>query len=194
MLTVTNTAGNYTWSYTLSDNTLADTDTVVDADADRGADDEVFENFSVDVTDWTGDHAILDTLNIAINDDGPTTITPTSLLRPNAAGGPFTGFLDADINIDDNVGADQPGRFRSRDYQRRSGRRDRKGSTANCDLWWSEHSLVSGQPGSPAGQLRINDRVGSGALPEVVPVVEEISASISGASAGVRLPSGSAAG
>ena len=109
VLTVTNTAGNYTWSYTLSDNTLAHTDTVVDANSDRGADDQVFDNFSVDVTDSDGDHAILDTLNIAINDDGPTTITPTSLLLPNAAGGPFTGFLDADINIDDNVGADQPG-------------------------------------------------------------------------------------
>ena len=32
VLTVTNTAGNYTWSYTLSDNTLAHTDTVVDAE------------------------------------------------------------------------------------------------------------------------------------------------------------------
>ena len=75
VLTVTNTAGNYTWSYTLSDNTLAHTDTVVDADSDRGADDQVFDNFSVDVTDRTA------TMPSSTPSTSPSTTTAQQRLR-----------------------------------------------------------------------------------------------------------------
>ena len=65
------------------------------------------------ITDKDGDSASA-VLNIGQNlvflDDGPTTIAPALAMLPNAVGATFTGSLDApDGNIDDNVGADQPG-------------------------------------------------------------------------------------
>ena len=75
VLTVTNTAGVYTWSYTLSDNLLShtDTDTVIDGDSDRGVADQVAgEAFAVRVTDNEGDVSTETTLDITVNDDGPT--------------------------------------------------------------------------------------------------------------------------
>ena len=75
VLTVTNTAGVYTWSYTLSDNLLShtDTDSVTDGDSDRGVADQVAgEAFAVRVTDNEGDVSTETTLDITVNDDGPT--------------------------------------------------------------------------------------------------------------------------
>ena len=75
VLTVTNTAGVYTWSYTLSDNLLShtDTDPVIDGDSDRGVADQVAgEAFAVRVTDNEGDVSTETTLDITVNDDGPT--------------------------------------------------------------------------------------------------------------------------
>ena len=45
-----------------------------------------------------------------MQDDVPTTIAPNLAMLLNAVGATFTGFLDTpDGNIDNNVGADQPG-------------------------------------------------------------------------------------
>ena len=77
VLTVTNNAGSYSWSYTLSDNTLTHTNTTnAPPPGDRGVADQVFDNFTVVVEDSEGETAT-DTLTIAINDDGPTAANDT---------------------------------------------------------------------------------------------------------------------
>ncbi|MBD9484678.1 retention module-containing protein [Pseudomonas sp. PDM14] len=58
-------AGN--WTYTLTDNTLDHTDPNA-----TGADDQLFDNFSVRVFDLDNDVSPTVPLTIAINDDGPT--------------------------------------------------------------------------------------------------------------------------
>ena len=108
VLTVTAGVSGYTWSYTLSDNTLDHTDTVVDADSDRGADDQVFDNFATKVVDTDGDStadngiSASETLTIAINDDGPSIIAPNSVLsnQPNVV---LTAELDVDYGADGGV-------------------------------------------------------------------------------------------
>ncbi|WP_432288653.1 tandem-95 repeat protein (plasmid) [Aminobacter sp. BA135] len=76
VLTVTNTAGTYSWSYTLSNNLLSHDDNAlsgVDGDSDRGAaDQKPGDNFQVRVEDSDGDVSAPDTLTITVNDDGPT--------------------------------------------------------------------------------------------------------------------------
>ncbi|MCK7474082.1 MAG: hypothetical protein MZV49_12400 [Rhodopseudomonas palustris] len=74
VLTVTSDgAAHYSWSYTLTQNLLSHDDTVVDGDGDRGAaDQKPGEAFLVRATDHEGDVSTTDTLNITVNDDGPT--------------------------------------------------------------------------------------------------------------------------
>ncbi|MCA6122754.1 hypothetical protein J6500_12730 [Bradyrhizobium sp. WSM 1704] len=70
---------------------------------------------SVVTTDSDGDSSTTATAlldlggNIQFGDDGPKTIVPDPAIMSNAAGAMFSGFLDADHNIDNNVGADQSG-------------------------------------------------------------------------------------
>ncbi|MGJ8687298.1 MAG: VWA domain-containing protein, partial [Spongiibacteraceae bacterium] len=85
-----------TWSYLLSDNTLDhnDIDKTGDGDSDRGADDQVFDNFATRVTDSDGDStadngiSASEIITVAVNDDGPEL-------------GAFT-----DISIDNEVGSE----------------------------------------------------------------------------------------
>ncbi|MFD2208109.1 beta strand repeat-containing protein, partial [Kiloniella antarctica] len=74
-LVVSEDAGSYTWTYTLSDNTLDHSDTsTTDGDSDRGAADTVPDNFGVRVTDNDGDVSSTGTIAINIEDDGPTAV------------------------------------------------------------------------------------------------------------------------
>ena len=75
VLTVTSDgAGNYSWSYTLSDNLLThDDNSTTDGDSDRGAaDQKPGEAFDVRATDSDGSISAVEVLNITVNDDGPT--------------------------------------------------------------------------------------------------------------------------
>ncbi|MCD6527108.1 MAG: type I secretion C-terminal target domain-containing protein, partial [Desulfuromonas sp.] len=110
-LTVTGDgSGNYSWSYTLSDNTLDHTNTTAVGPADQ-----VFDNFATRVIDSDGDSTATDgidaaeTLTIAINDDGPTAVDPNTAYLVNNIAESTTVPLDFDTNVDDNYGADQGG-------------------------------------------------------------------------------------
>uniref|UniRef100_UPI0021C9CCD3 DUF5801 repeats-in-toxin domain-containing protein n=1 Tax=Bradyrhizobium sp. Bra78 TaxID=2926010 RepID=UPI0021C9CCD3 len=46
---------------------------------------------------------------LTFHDDGPSTISPDYAILNNSIGASFTAYLDFDHNIDNNVGADQPG-------------------------------------------------------------------------------------
>ncbi|PWE18606.1 hypothetical protein DDZ18_03100 [Marinicauda salina] len=100
-LTVTETDGVYTWTYTLDDNTTDHPD-----DASTGTDEGVFDQFDVVVTDSDGDEAS-DTLDIAINDDGPTALD--DLFVQDEENAPVSGnVLDNNGSGADTPGADDP--------------------------------------------------------------------------------------
>ncbi|WP_063694591.1 DUF5801 repeats-in-toxin domain-containing protein [Bradyrhizobium stylosanthis] len=66
------------------------------------------------ITDKDGDSAnSSSSINIGqaltFHDDGPSTISPDYAILNNSIGASFTGYLDVDHNIDNNVGADQLG-------------------------------------------------------------------------------------
>jgi large repetitive protein len=93
VLTVTLTNGNYTYSYTLTDNTSGDATT---------------DSFSVVLTDSDGDSAN-DTLVISIVDDEPIARDDTDAL-PSGSYGPETGnVLSGDGTTSGAGGADTPG-------------------------------------------------------------------------------------
>ena len=93
VLTVTGPGGGYTWSYTLSDNTLNHTNTSTDLiPGDRGLADQVTDAFTVIVTDSDNTQGS-DTLTILVNDDGPiaapnsNSVNEGALLSVSAASG-----------------------------------------------------------------------------------------------------------
>ena len=109
-LTVTNTAGSYTWSYTLADNLLTHDDTIVggDGDSNRGtADQKPGEAFLVRVTDSDSDVSATDTLNITVNDDAPTANADIDSVKEDgsllADGNVLTGTGGSDVNGTDGV-------------------------------------------------------------------------------------------
>ncbi|WP_319497885.1 DUF5801 repeats-in-toxin domain-containing protein [uncultured Cohaesibacter sp.] len=64
------------------------------------------------ITDGDGDSASSTTasaLDIVFEDDGPAAIQTENAYLLNSSGATFTGDLDLDVNIDDNVGQDQLG-------------------------------------------------------------------------------------
>ena len=69
------------------------------------------ETFTYQVTDANG-NTTTSTITIDIIDDVPRPIAPVPLVGSNKAGTSATAFLDSDDNIDNNVGADQPGTVR----------------------------------------------------------------------------------
>ena len=80
--------------------------------ANNGADTvNAAESFTYVVTDAVGNTAT-GTININIVDDVPQPIAPKPLVGSNVAGTSAIAFLDSDNNIDNNVGADQPGTVR----------------------------------------------------------------------------------
>jgi VCBS repeat-containing protein len=75
VLTVTVSAGVYSYSYTLTTNLTTHPDTIngADGDGDRGAADPVAgDSFAVRVTDNEGDVSPTDTINVTVLDDGPS--------------------------------------------------------------------------------------------------------------------------
>ena len=72
---------------------------------------DVAESFTYRVTDASGNTAT-GTITVNIVDDVPQPIAPVPLVGSNVAGTSATAFLDSDDNIDNNVGADQPGTVR----------------------------------------------------------------------------------
>ncbi|WP_119307925.1 DUF5801 repeats-in-toxin domain-containing protein, partial [Cohaesibacter haloalkalitolerans] len=64
------------------------------------------------ITDGDGDSASSTTasaLDIVFEDDGPAAIQTENAYLLNSSGATFTGDLDLDVNIDDNIGQDQLG-------------------------------------------------------------------------------------
>ncbi len=108
VLTVTGTGGNYQWTYELTNNltTHADNDTQ-DGDSDRGTADQVpGEAFDVRVIDDDGDISPPATIDIVVNDDGPTAVDDTNALAEGTVA-PVTG----DVLLNDTTGADVPAAF-----------------------------------------------------------------------------------
>ena len=102
VLTVTETAGVYSWSYTLSDNTTDHPD-----DTSTGTSEGIADEFSVTVTDSDGDVSAEDTLTVAVLDDGPEVLAKTDLIFANTPedGDSGTAVFDYSIGADDHVGA-----------------------------------------------------------------------------------------
>ncbi|TLS97269.1 beta strand repeat-containing protein, partial [Aliarcobacter cibarius] len=94
LLTVTNTNGAYSWSYTLGDNTLKHTT--------QGANiDGIEDTFSVTVKDSDGDTSAADTLTVTIKDDVPTvnfTDAINNTTTPTIAIGTWSETIGADNN------------------------------------------------------------------------------------------------
>ena len=112
VLTVTNTSGVYTWSYTLTNN-LPHGDTVTsDGDGISGVADQITgEAFKVLLTGQDGD-TDTSTLDITVNDDSPIPVISQHAVLTNGDNNPVevTGFeLDLDTNLLNNYGADQSG-------------------------------------------------------------------------------------
>ncbi|MDH3980777.1 MAG: type I secretion C-terminal target domain-containing protein, partial [Gammaproteobacteria bacterium] len=103
-LLVTLNGGTYEWEYTLTSNLLTHTDTsVTDGDSDRGADDQQpGEVLQLRVFDNEGDVSQPVTLDITVNDDGPSDFEPTPVILVNSGDGSGSGPLD----MFDNMGAD----------------------------------------------------------------------------------------
>ncbi|PSS59656.1 hypothetical protein C6558_37340 [Ensifer sp. NM-2] len=97
------TGATFTYSYLLQDNSTGHTS--------AGPDGGVFDNFTVAVTDEDGSSTSA-VLNVEITDDTPSAIDPDHLHLTNKAGTEAIAYLDADRNVDDNVGADQGGTVR----------------------------------------------------------------------------------
>ncbi|TLT02733.1 Ig-like domain-containing protein, partial [Aliarcobacter cibarius] len=93
LLTVTNTNGAYTWSYTLDGNTTHTT---------QGANiDGIKDEFSVTVKDSDGDTSAADTLTVTIKDDVVTAVDHTNALTPAE-----DTAVTVDIKGDVTAGAD----------------------------------------------------------------------------------------
>ncbi len=90
---------DYTWTYTLNDNTLDHTD-ITDADGDGivGLSDIVLDPFTVRVTDDDGDQA-QDSLIVGVTDDGPIAVD-------DATTGAFDTPVTYDVVANDLEGAD----------------------------------------------------------------------------------------
>jgi hypothetical protein len=93
-LTVIATDGAYTWSYTLSDNTLDHP-----ANPGSGTSEGIVDSFSVTVTDSDGDVSASDTLTVAVLDDGPDVLATTDLIFANSSQ-TGTGVFDYSIGAD----------------------------------------------------------------------------------------------
>ena len=95
-LTINENNGAYTWSYTLETNLLTHNDTsTTDGDSDRGAADQVMgEAFQIRVMDSEGDVSVPKTLDITVNDDGPSDFNPTPVILVNSGDGSGSGPLD----------------------------------------------------------------------------------------------------
>jgi len=94
ILTVTVADGSYSWSYTLSGNTLNHPDT-----GQTGTDDQVPDDFAVRVIDSDGDEAAAP-FTIQVNDDGPVTQQIQDGIIGNFAG-TLHGIADVDFGADD---------------------------------------------------------------------------------------------
>ncbi|WP_321529807.1 tandem-95 repeat protein [uncultured Desulfuromonas sp.] len=70
-------------------------------------DDEDELSLFIDVT--AGDTTFTDAFTVTVEDDSPLNIMPDAAELPNLPLGTFTGNLDFDGQIEDNIGADQPG-------------------------------------------------------------------------------------
>ncbi|WP_271077127.1 beta strand repeat-containing protein [Aurantiacibacter sp. MUD61] len=102
VLTVSENAGVYSWSYTLSGNTTDHPD-----DTSTGTAEGITDSFNVTVTDSDGDSAG-DVLDVAVLDDGPTAADDALTQSPENA--PIVGDVKADNgNGVDVEGADQAG-------------------------------------------------------------------------------------
>ena len=97
-----NSDGSYTYTLTKPYDT--------DPAANNGANEEENrDSFTYKVTDANG-NTTTGTIYVDIVDDTPTAIDPDYAFMRNVAGASATGIaLDVDSNIDNNVGADQPG-------------------------------------------------------------------------------------
>jgi VCBS repeat-containing protein len=95
VLTVNETTGEYSFSQTGA------------YTHDSGADSDSGK-VTVTLTDSDGSIKIA-ILDLTIDDMGPSAISPKGAYLLNESGTSFTGVLDIDSNIEDNIGADQPG-------------------------------------------------------------------------------------
>ena len=90
-----NGEGEYSWTYTLTDNTLDHAGVNL-----TGTEDQLFDVFSVVATDNEGDPAGPQALTIAINDDGPTAVNDDSSLSEDATS------VSGNVLVNDIAGAD----------------------------------------------------------------------------------------
>ena len=96
--------GDGSWEYTLSTPITNDSPSApAGTNGLQGPD-----SFQVQMYDGA-DYSTAQTLTINIMDDAPVGIIPDGALLDNQAGATFTTYLDLDHNIDNNIGADQPG-------------------------------------------------------------------------------------
>ncbi|PLX91046.1 MAG: hypothetical protein C0620_12260 [Desulfuromonas sp.] len=113
---VTNLANDYEVAYTVTLSEAVEHAFVGDGSGvlyDESAlaeQDEDELSFFIDVT--AGDTTFTNAFSVTIEDDSPLDIMPVAAELPNLALGTFTGYLDIDGQIEDNVGADQPGGVR----------------------------------------------------------------------------------
>ena len=94
---------DYSWTYTLDGNTLDHDEVDV-----TGAGDQVFDSFTVVVTDSDGDSDD-GVLNVAINDDGPTAFYPDSIHVVLGIENPTITTVTKALNFMANAGADGVG-------------------------------------------------------------------------------------
>ena len=65
---------------------------------------------TLNYTDADGDVIqLFNDVTIVVENDVPTTVSPQPAVLTNFAGVSFTGTLDLDADVDNNIGADQPG-------------------------------------------------------------------------------------
>lgn len=94
--------GQYSWTYTLSDNTLDHSGA-----GQTGSADQVLDVFSVQATDSEGDAAPAQSLTIRINDDGPQAFQPESVVILDQGAG--TRVVSGDLHFAGQAGADGVG-------------------------------------------------------------------------------------
>ncbi|MBU1212897.1 MAG: VWA domain-containing protein, partial [Alphaproteobacteria bacterium] len=76
-----------------------------------GTEDNLDFTLTYEVLDSDDITPALGTINLSIDDDLPVAIDPAAAMLTNVANAMTTADLDADSNIDDNVGADQVGKL-----------------------------------------------------------------------------------
>lgn len=102
---------NGTYDFTLLaqlDHPSTDSDGNNDGNPEWAYEDDIVLNFTATATDGDNDtHQAV--FSVTVDDDEPVAFAPVAMSLDNSAGASDTADLDADQNIDDNVGADRLG-------------------------------------------------------------------------------------